>query len=148
MLRYERRFRIPAGLDEVAKFHQNASALKRLTPPPVFVQIHRVEPLAENSLAEFTMWMGPFPIRWLARHVQVDPKTGFTDVQERGPFKSWLHRHRFTPVDDNSTEVLDEINAEPGSGFINGFVSRMMWISLPLLFAYRAWVTRKSIQKG
>ena len=65
---------VPVSLEEVAAFHKDTNTLKALTPPPVFVQIHKVEPLAENSISEFTMWVGPIPLRWVALHTQVDPQ--------------------------------------------------------------------------
>jgi len=145
MRHFRHAFMVEAGLEAVAQFHQDTRALKKLTPPPVFAQLHQVQPLAEGSLAEFTMWMGPFPVRWLARHENVDPQKGFTDVQERGPFKSWRHIHTFRSLDENRSEVQDEIFAEPGLGFYNGLVSRLMWLNLPILFAYRGWATRRNI---
>jgi ligand-binding SRPBCC domain-containing protein len=145
MRHFRHAFKVEAGLEAVAQFHQDTRALKKLTPPPVFAQLHQVQPLAEGSLAEFTMWMGPFPVRWLARHENVDPQKGFTDVQERGPFKSWRHIHTFRSLDENRSEVQDEIFAEPGLGFYNGLVSRLMWLNLPILFAYRGWATRRNI---
>lgn len=50
---------IRASLAAVADFHHDARALKRLTPPPIFVQLHRVEPLAEGSIVDFTLWFDP-----------------------------------------------------------------------------------------
>jgi ligand-binding SRPBCC domain-containing protein len=147
MQTYTHSFCVRAGLLEVANFHRDASALKYLTPPPVVVQIHHVQALGEGSLAEFTMWMGPVPIRWLARHVDVNMPEGFTDIQEKGPFDAWKHRHRFVQISEHLTEVEDRVEAEPGSGFLNGLVSRLMWLSLPVLFAYRGWATRRLVEK-
>ena len=59
-------FSVRAPLQAVAAFHHDTRALKRLTPPPVFVQIHSMEPLAEGSRSEFSMWFGPVPLRWVA----------------------------------------------------------------------------------
>jgi ligand-binding SRPBCC domain-containing protein len=109
--------------------------------------MHRVEPLAENSVADFTLWLGPLPVRWVAVHTNVDPLTGFTDRQESGPFASWVHQHSFEPRDEAETEVIDEIQAEFGRGFL-GMLSRLMWINLPFMFFYRGWVTRRSIEKA
>ncbi|MEZ4584038.1 MAG: hypothetical protein R3A10_20780 [Caldilineaceae bacterium] len=57
-----------------------------ITPPPVIVRVHRApELLGEGDEMDFTMWLGPLPIRWLARIEQVTPVT-FVDRQLRGPF--------------------------------------------------------------
>jgi ligand-binding SRPBCC domain-containing protein len=144
--RFEHRFRVKASLGAVAAFHQDSRALKLLTPPPVFVQMHRVEPLAEGSVADFTLWLGPLPVRWVAVHTQVDPRTGFKDRQERGPFASWVHRHIFRAVDAETTEVIDEVEAEFGGGMM-GLIGRLMWLNLPLMFAYRGWATRRALEK-
>jgi ligand-binding SRPBCC domain-containing protein len=94
---------------------------------------------------DFTMWLGPLPLRWLARIEEVSP-TGFTDRQLRGPFQEWIHRHTFVPVDESTTAVLDEIELKLRSHLLWGLVGLGMWLSLPLLFAYRAWKTRRLIQ--
>ena len=42
--------------------------------------------MTEGSISEFTLCMGPVPIRWRAIHSDIGPK-GFTDIQEIGPIK-------------------------------------------------------------
>lgn len=141
MGQYKHRFTVNAPLTVVAEFHRDSRALRLLTPPPVWVQFHSVEPLAEGSVADFTMWLGPLPVRWTAVHTQVTPH-GFSDTQKRGPFRAWQHRHSFRELGDGRTEVMDEVEAEPGN-----LISRFMWLNLPILFAYRGWQTRRVCRK-
>jgi len=143
---FQRRFVVLSPLADVVQFHRDATALKKLTPPPIFVQLHQVQPLSENSIADFTMWIGPIPVHWVARHQDVDPQQGFSDIQVSGPFESWIHKHQFIQRSDGATEIIDEIKAEPGKGFYKGLISRMMWLGLPFLFWYRSWGTRRSLE--
>ena len=146
-MKFSHRFKVQASLEQVAGFHQDSRALKRLTPPPVFVQMLMIEPLAENSVAAFNLWFGPIPVYWRAQHAQVIPQSGFTDVQIEGPFQTWSHQHIFHSLQDGRTEVVDEITAELGRGLWKGLISRLMWFTLPALFAYRGWVTRRSLER-
>jgi ligand-binding SRPBCC domain-containing protein len=143
---FRHRFRVRAPLGRVAEFHHDSSVLKLLTPPPLVLQFHELQPLGEGSISDFTMWAGLLPIRWVATHSEVDLLHGFTDTQARGPFERWVHRHSFVKVDDNVTEVVDEIQAQPGKHPFWYLVSWFMRLSLPLLFAYRAWRTRKALE--
>ena len=148
MTRYfEHEFQVKAPIERVSKFHSDTKTLKLLTPPPLFVQFHNLQPLADGSEADFTMWFGPLPINWVAVHSEVSPMEGFTDTQVKGPFKSWVHRHTFLKLDQEICEVRDEIQAEPGDGIFRGILSRLMWLNLPLLFAYREWQTRRAVEK-
>lgn len=139
---YKHRFEVAASLTAVSEFHRDSRALRLLTPPPIWVQFQEMEPLAEGSVANFTMWLGPLPVHWTAVHSQVT-RHGFVDTQKRGPFRIWQHRHSFQELGDGRTEVVDEIEAEPGN-----LVSRFMWLTLPILFAYRGWRTRRALRPG
>ena len=146
MKTFTHRFQVNAPLERVAGFHSDSRALKVLTPPPIVVAFHHLEPLGHGSVADFTMWFGPIPIRWCAVHSEVDPQSGFTDTQETGPFASWQHRHTFTSINANTTLVEDSIQAQPSNHFFYGLVSRFMWLTLPILFAYRARRTRREVE--
>lgn len=148
MPHFEHYFTVQASIDQVACFHNDSRALKLLTPPPVIVQMHYVEPLDEGSVADFTMWLGPIPVRWTAVHQNVDLQHGFTDVQRRGPFNQWVHRHSFHRLDAHTTQVVDQVDAEFGQHWFWGLISRLMWFGLKGLFAYRAWATKRSLQYG
>jgi ligand-binding SRPBCC domain-containing protein len=95
----------------------------------------------------FTMWMGPIPVRWRAYIGQVSA-TGFSDHQMEGPFRYWAHRHSFLPQDENSTDVVDEIQAGLRWHPLWALVGLAMWLGLPALFAYRAWKTRRLLEKA
>jgi len=91
------------------------------------------------------MWLGLFPIRWLAR-IQDVSSTGFTDQQLEGPFAEWVHRHIFVAVDEQTSVILDEVDLRLRSHPFWWLVGMAMWLGLPLLFAYRAWKTRRMLQ--
>lgn len=145
---FKNTFRVKAPIQAVPDFHSSTSALKKLTPFPVVVQIQHLEPLAEGSIAEFTMWFGPFPVRWVAQHVQVNLSNGFTDVQIEGPMQIWEHTHSFRAISGQVTEVRDYIEYAHRPG-IKLFWTRLLYapVLLKILFFYRAWATRKALWK-
>jgi ligand-binding SRPBCC domain-containing protein len=139
-------FTINAPKAIVRDFHHDPRVLKQLTPPPLFVQVHEFEPLAEGSRADFTIWFGPFPVRWQAIHSQVD-EGGFTDTMDIGPLKEWQHRHQFVTVNNDMTEVRESIEYEYKKG-VQGVVNRLMYSRAPLtfLFTARKFITRRQIK--
>jgi ligand-binding SRPBCC domain-containing protein len=145
-VRYTRSFTVKAPLAFVAAFHADSEALKKLTPPPIVVQPRRIEPLAEESVSQFVLWLGPLPVPWTARHSQVGPD-GFVDEQEKGPYKRWVHHHRFEAISADSSRVIDEIEAELSPQPVRWFIGAALWLGLPVLFAYRAWRTRKAVAR-
>jgi len=138
---------LPVPLGRVAALHQDARALRWLTPPPIRVQLHHVEPLAEGSRAEFTLWLGPLPVRWQAVHSCVDPLRGFTDTQRRGPLQWWQHTHAFGALDKYTTWVRERVEYAHYPGW-RGLLSRLLFnpLSLRLLFAYRRRAMRRALR--
>ena len=143
MLVFDFEFTLEAPVEAVVDFHRDTRALKDLTPPPLRVQIHRVEPLAEGSTAEFTLWFGPLPIRWQAVH----SADGFTDIQVIGPLRSWRHTHRFTPLSARRTQVYEHIEYEHHDG-LRGLFSRLLFFRAALyaLFTARKMLTRHHLR--
>ena len=146
-MKYTHRFKVKAPLSQVAEFHTQSASMGAITPPPAVVRIHQAPPrLNEGDQMDFTIWLGPLPIHWIARIEDVS-STGFVDRQLQGPFQYWAHRHTFVPLDEESTEVVDEIEFKLDKHPVRGFVGLGMTLSLPLLFAYRGWKTRRLLKK-
>lgn len=139
---FDYRFTVNAPLVAVQRFHRDTRALKRLTPPPAYVQLHEVEPLAEGSVSRFTIWAGPLPLRWKALHRDVS-EHGFTDVQAEGPARKWEHTHTFRPLSDRETEIHEHVEYEHHAG-PPGVLTRVLLsrLNLRLMFTYRKLVTR------
>ena len=145
-MKYRHTFRVRAPLADVAGFHTSASSLKAITPPLIPMQLHHApERMGNGDEMDFTMWMGPLPVRWEARVEDVS-LTGFLDRQVRGPFEAWVHRHTFVQLAEGRTEVLDEVEARLKTHALWGLVGLAMWLGLPLLFAYRGWQTRRLLE--
>ncbi len=146
MKQYTQKFTVRAPLERVAEFHSDPHSLKLLTPPPLIIAFNDLPSTSEGGTIDFTMWLGPIPVRWVSLISNLDPMHGFTDSQVEGPFDHWLHRHTFKESDEHTTVVIDEIQAQFGSRFTNKLISWFMWINLPILFAYRKWRTRVEVE--
>jgi len=142
-MQYQHRFQVKAPIAHVVDFHSHSASMSAITPPPVIVRIHSApEELTEGDEMDFTMWLGPLPVRWVARIENVTP-TSFVDRQIHGPFTQWIHQHSFIEIDAQTTEVHDTVTVELGTQWFWRLVGRMMWLNLPLLFAFRGWKTRR-----
>ena len=145
-MQYQHRFVVKAPLAEVASFHRAAASMGAITPPLIGVRVHSApDLLAEGDSMDFTLWLGPLPVRWLAQIEQVSA-VGFSDRQIRGPFAQWVHRHTFVQLKDGSTEVLDEVEATLSDHWFWRILGFGMWVNLPVLFTYRSWMTRRILQ--
>jgi ligand-binding SRPBCC domain-containing protein len=111
------------------------------------MQLHRDErrSLTEGDI-EFSLWFGPIPIRWIARHEPGPTPHSFADSQIKGPLAYWRHEHIFNEV-EGGVELTDRVTLAHKSGW-PGLVTRLAFDGPPLriLFAYRHWRTRRALQ--
>ncbi len=117
-----------------------------ITPPPVVVQVHAApQRLSEGDIMDFTLWVGPLPLHWVARIEETTP-ISFVDRQVQGPFASWEHLHTYVAQQDGSTAVDDRVTARLRRHPFWFAVGLGMWVTLPLLFAFRGWKTRRILE--
>jgi ligand-binding SRPBCC domain-containing protein len=118
-----------------------------ITPPPIRVQLHHAPAqVKDGDLMRFTLSLGPIPVRWLARFESVSGN-GFIDRQIEGPFQDWIHKHEFTAIEDNLTEITDKVSAKFKANLLWRTVGVLMWLGLPSLFAYRSWKTKRLLER-
>jgi ligand-binding SRPBCC domain-containing protein len=140
-------FTVAAPVVAVAAFHGSTDVLKKLSPPPMFVQIHSFGAMTDGMIADFTLWLGPIPLHWRAEHSNVT-QFGFTDTQIEGPLQTWQHTHNFVPDGPDSTIVRERIVYSHPPG-LKGVFTRLLFgkPGLHFLFSYRKRVTRKSVNQ-
>lgn len=146
---FEKSSTVPATLDAVIRFHEDPRALARLTPPPIIMQLQRDDrrSLTEGEI-EFTLWFGPLPFRWTARHEPGPTPHSFADTQVNGPLAYWRHEHIFEEV-DGGVQLTDRIALAHQRGPL-GLITRLAFDGPPLriLFAYRHWRTRRALREA
>ena len=133
-------------LEKIEAFHRDPAALRKLTPPPIYIQVHADHRLSltEGDL-DFTLWFGPLPVRWLARHEALAGH-GFAEWQVSGPMAYWRHEHAFEEV-PGGVALLDRVTLKHKSG-IAGLLTRLIFDGIPLriLFLYRHWRTKRAVE--
>jgi ligand-binding SRPBCC domain-containing protein len=143
---FRRRFDLCAPLVAVSQSYGQPVSLVALTPLRRVQLDQAPDPVEPGSEIAFRLWLSPLGLRWRARIEAISP-TGFVDRQIDGPFQLWLHRHTFRASGPEATSVLDEGRAVPRRHLLWGPVALGMWLSLPLLFAFRAWKARRQLER-
>ena len=136
---------IHASPERVFAFHEQAGALELLLPPwesARVIESARISELGARAIVE-TRIVGPIRVQWIAQHTSYDPPHMFEDIQIKGPFRSWRHRHLIEPHGDGAI-LRDEIDYEPPLGFIGRALAPLLIERrLRKLFDYRHKVTRE-----
>lgn len=147
---YKSAFIVRAPLERVVDYHIRPKGLGELTPPPAIVRLHSApEVIGERDEMRFTIWFGPLPVPWKARFEQVylgGKEQAFTDRMVAGPFREWVHTHRFHKIASGVTEIRDEIHLRFRLHPYYGLVGILFWLGLPIMFRYRARKTRRIIE--
>ena len=98
-----------------------------VTAPPIRMQ--------EGAEIEYRLKIRGIPMRWRSRITVWDPPRRFVDEQLHGPYRLWIHEHRFTE-DAGGTSCEDHVEYAPlGGALINKL---MVERDVRQIFAYRA----------
>lgn len=134
---------VPVPLPRVFGFFSDPRNLPRIMPRQLgaeLVRIRRVSPPGSapgspeagvGTVIEVSVKLfPPFPVRtlWVARIVEFERLRHFADVQDRGPFRRWEHRHEFEAREDggrDGTVVRDVLEYEVGLGALGEVAERI-----------------------
>ena len=139
--------KIQANQNELFQYHANPGALNRLIPPWENVRVQRrSDSLEVGSEVVLVNSLFGLPLEWRARHTKLDPPDSFEDIQVSGPFKTWVHEHRFENAGLSQSILCDHVSYEMKFGPLG-------WLGLPLvqsklraMFHYRHWTTQADLR--
>ena len=140
---FEWRGAMPASADEVFAYHARPGAFRRLAPP--WQKLEVLEEIGDvtGGRVAFDVWFGPLKRHWLAEMGSAVPGRQFVDRQLEGPFASWEHVHRFVPIDERRSELIDHIEyGLPAGGLTDAVGEGPAGKALSRLFRFRHERTR------
>ena len=160
---------VPFHVERVFLFFADPENLPRIMPPATATRIDRVRlvppPSLPVSLPEnFGQLAGagsefdtsfrivphlPLRTRWVARITEFEWNHHFADIQVKGPFRSWYHRHEMTAEtreDHAGTVVRDRIECDLGFGVLGDFGLRILSSQIERTFRYRQRVLSQLLE--
>ncbi|HWH70307.1 MAG TPA: SRPBCC family protein [Candidatus Sulfotelmatobacter sp.] len=127
---------LPRPREEVFAFFADARNLQVLTPAWLEFSILTPGPIAMHpgALINYRLKLHGLSIRWQTEITAWEPPHRFVDEQRRGPYKLWIHEHRFA-VQDGGTLASDLVRyAVPGGWLIERLFVRR---DVEKIFRYR-----------
>jgi len=139
------RTRVAASPEALRAWHARPGVLTLLTPPWERVEVEReAAPLEPGSQASLRIAVGPLRVRWVSTH-EPTPE-GFRDVQVKGPFRSWVHEHRFLPDGEGGAWLEDRLDYRlPGGALGSLLAGRAVRRRLARAFRHRHALTAHAV---
>ena len=130
---------LPQSPEDVFPFFADAANLEKLTPRYLNFEILTPLPMemCRGAIIEYKLRLHGVPIRWQTEITEWDPPFYFVDTQIRGPYRWWVHEHRFLE-NSEGTLATDEVQYDMPLGRLLHplFIKR----DLVNIFTYRARV--------
>jgi uncharacterized protein (TIGR01777 family) len=129
----------PASADVVFGWHERPGAFERLNPPWAPVRIVKKDAgIRDGARVSLRVPFGPIGIPWDLEHRGYVQGREFSDVQIRGPFRSWKHRHIIEPKGAELSVLHDKIEYQLPFNAISRIGKRLLVEhELERVFRYR-----------
>lgn len=138
--------RLPYPVDQVFAFFSDAYNLQELTPPFLHFEVLTPAPIpmGPGTRIDYRLRLRGIPIRWQSEITVWEPPYRFVDEQRRGPYRAWIHEHRFTP-DGDGTLIEDEVRYD----VLGGALVHTLFVKKDVarIFAYREARLRERFRK-
>lgn len=137
---------LDASAETMFEFHSNPSNLTVVMPPTLrLVSLKTEGPAQENRLIELhcrDWWI--IPMHWTCRWKTVHHPDLLEDEIVKGPFRLFIHQHRFEARGSGRCIMHDTITYQWGHSWWGRLVSETgVRFYLTLLFKYRHYRTRE-----
>ena len=133
---YDSELWLPKPVEEVFAFFADASNLQLLTPDWVNFEILTPLPIAMHAgtVIDYKLRIRGIQLRWHTEITVWEAPHRFVDEQKRGPYRQWIHEHRFESR-DGGTMCTDHVQyAVFGGELINRL---FVWRDVERIFNFR-----------
>ena len=141
---------IDAPLDKVFEFFSSAENLELLTPKTLQFKILTPLPIKmeAGTLIDYKLKIRGVPVRWKTEITVWEPGKRFVDTQLKGPYRKWVHEHRFQ-AEGNQTRMWDSVEyALPGGPFAPIVHALFVRREVEQIFKHREMALRDSQSLG
>jgi ligand-binding SRPBCC domain-containing protein len=136
---------LPLPRDQVFPFFAAAENLETITPAELKFQILTPLPIAMDvgTLIRYRLRLMGVPFEWLTRISAWNPPHEFEDVQMKGPYRTWIHRHRFMEVTAGTRMEDDVLYALPLFP-LGEIAAPLVALQVGRIFTYREQAIRRA----
>lgn len=140
---------IPFPIEKVFAFFQDPCNLGTITPQNLKFEMLTPLPVKMHSgvVIDYVIRVSGFPIRWTSVIHSYFPPFEFIDVQLKGPYAFWHHRHTFEET-DSGTRMRDHVKYALTFGAIGRVIhATKVRKDLERIFDFRAQALVENISK-
>jgi ligand-binding SRPBCC domain-containing protein len=137
MYTLEKEILLPRPIEEVFGFFADARNLQTITPPWLHFAIKTPGEIhmRPGTRIDYRLRVRGIPLTWVSEITAWEPPHRFVDEQRKGPYRLWIHEHRFSEKDGHTLAADSVRYAVPGGALFHKlFVER----DVQKIFEYRS----------
>jgi ligand-binding SRPBCC domain-containing protein len=132
---------LPRPVDEAFSFFAEVGNLEQITPPELCFEIVSPRPIKmrAGALIDYRLRLFGLRFKWQTEITVWDPPWHFVDVQVKGPYRQWVHHHRFSGQ-GAETVMEDEVHYQLPLQPVGELAYPVIRLQLRRIFSYRTRV--------